>query len=92
MSLEFSSLKDLYKRVKPALHAKEEEFHRLGYSKVKSIDIWNYLIETKWRMGKNLMLSDIVSDIMHLDCKKVDVYFTGKEQVRRSQDFDKDII
>lgn len=86
MSLEFSSLNDLYKRVKPALHAKEEEFHRLGYSKVKSIDIWNYLIENKWKKGKNLMLSDIVSDIMNLDCKVM-----GKG-IRRSQNFDKDII
>ena len=86
MSLEFSSLNDLYKRVKPALHAKEEEFHRLGYSKVKSIDIWNYLIESRWKKGKNLMLSDIVSDIMNLDCK-----IMGKD-IRRSQSFDKDII
>ena len=91
MSLEFSSLNELYKRVKPALHAKEEEFHRLGYSKVQSIDIWNYLIELKWKNGSNLMLSDIVSDIMNLDCKKAED-LTGKEVTRRSQDFDKDII
>ena len=92
MSLEFSSLNELYKRVKPALHAKEEEFHRLGYSKVKSVDIWNYLIELKWKNGSNLMLSDIVSDIMNLDCKSADIYMNGKGLERKSQDFDKDII
>ena len=93
MDLEFSSLGELYKRVKPALHAKEEEFHRLGYSKVKSVDIWNYLIEMKWKSGKDLMLSDIVSDIMNLDCKKADIYKTNKEAMRRSQNFDNlDII
>ena len=91
MNLEFSSLGELYNRVKPALHAKEEEFHRLGYSKVKSVDIWNYLIEMKWKSGKDLMLSDIVSDIMNLDCKKAES-LTGKDISRRSQDFDKDII
>ena len=92
MSLEFSSLNELYKRVKPALHAKEEEFHRLGYSKVQSIDIWNYLIELKWKKGSNLMLSDIVSDIMNLDCKKATNYLASKNDTR-SQNFDNlDII
>ena len=92
MSLEFSSLSELYNRVKPALHAKEEEFHRLGYSSIKSVDIWNYLIEMKWKKGKNLMLSDIVSDIMNLDCKEANNYLVSKID-RRSQKFDNlDII
>lgn len=92
MSLEFSSLSELYNRVKPALHAKEEEFHRLGYSNIKSIDIWNYLIEMKWKKGNGLMLSDIVSDIMNLDCKEANNYLVSKID-RRSQKFDNiDII
>ena len=65
MDYEFSSLEELYKRVSPALHAKEVEMHRLGYFYIKDIDIWNYLTRKKWKNGKDLMLSDIVSDIMN---------------------------
>ena len=70
MDYDFSSLAELYERVLPALNAKEVEFHRLGYSDVKGIFIWNYLIVKKWKKAKGLMLSDIVSDIMNLDCSK----------------------
>lgn len=94
MNLEFSSLNELYERVKPALSAKEVEFHRLGYSDVHGIDIWNYLIEVKWKKGKNLMLSDIVSDIMNCDIKKANNYFEEKKaNDSKLQNFDKiDII
>ena len=86
MDYEFSSLNELYKRVKPALHAKETEFHRLGFKYIKAIDIWNYLIKEKWLKGKNLMLSDIVSDIMHVESKNVDTYLKGKiSKTRRTQ-------
>ena len=89
MDYEFSSQAELFDRVKPALHAKEVELHRLGYSYIKDIDIWNYLIEVKWRNGKNLMLSDIVNDIMHTECKKIDTYFKGTlAKNRRTQKFD----
>lgn len=92
MDYEFSSLEELYKRVSPALHAKEVELHRLGYSYIKDIDIWNYLIEEKWKAGKNLMLSDIVSDIMHAECRKIDSYLKGKiSKTRRTQYFDEEI-
>ena len=67
MDLEFSSLKDLYLRVEPALNAKIVEFKRLNYSNIKKEDIWNYLIITKWRNSSNLMLSDIVNDILDDD-------------------------
>lgn len=71
MDYEFSSLKDLYLRVAPALTAKKVELSRLGYSNIENIDIWNYLIESKWKMGNGLMLSDIVDDILNTDCKKI---------------------
>lgn len=92
MDYEFSSLQELFKRVSPALHAKEVELHRLGYSYIKDIDIWNYLIETRWKKGKDLMLSDIVNDIMHTECKKIDIYLKGKiSKTRRTQYFDEKI-
>jgi hypothetical protein len=92
MDYEFSSLEELYKRVTPALRAKEVELHRLGYSYIKEIDIWNYLIEEKWKHGKDLMLSDIVNDIMHTECRKIDTYLKGKlSKTRRTQYFDKNV-
>lgn len=89
MDYEFSSLEELFKRVRPALHAKEMELHRLGYPYIKELDIWNFLIEEKWRNGKDLMLSDIVNDIMHAECRNIDTYLKGEiSKTRRTQYFD----
>lgn len=92
MEYEFSSKEELFKRVKPALNAKKVELHRLGFTYINSVDIWNYLIEIKWTKGKNLMLSDIVDDIMHTDAKKIDEYLKGKvSKTRRAQYFDNNL-
>ena len=64
MDYEFSSQKELFMRVRPALRSKCSELKRLGYSKIKEFDIWNYLIIKKWKQAQGLMLSDIVNDIM----------------------------
>ena len=68
MDYEFYSLKDLYLRVDPALTSKRLELERKGYKNIKNIDIWKYLVENKWKQGKDLMLSDIVDDILNTDC------------------------
>lgn len=92
MDLEFSSKEELYKRVKPALNAKVCELHRLGYFYIKDIDVWNYLIEVKWIKSKDLMLSDIVDDIMHIDAVKIDNHLKGKiAKTRRTSEFDKNL-
>ena len=78
MDYEFSTKEELFTRVRPALRAKQTELYRLGYSYINDIDIWNYLIQVKWKISKNLMLSDIVDDIMHTDEKKIDEYLKGK--------------
>lgn len=87
MELEFSSQEELYQRVQPALKAKLAELHRLGYPYIQVVDIWNYLIETRWKKSKNLTLSDIVNDILHVDNRKIDEYLKGAlTKTRRSQD------
>ena len=89
MNLEFSSQQELFNHVKPALNAKTEELHRLGYGYIQHTDIWNYLIESKWKTGRDLALSDIVSDILHVDNDKIDFFLKGKlSKKRRSQYFD----
>lgn len=74
MDINFNSSEELFKRVKPAIHAKIEELKRLNFKNVKDIDIWNYLIEEKWKNGNNLALSDIVNDIINLDNKRFNEY------------------
>lgn len=83
MNDEFSSEEELYNRVLPALRAKESEFERLGYSYIKGIDVWNYLVEKRWKYGSGLMLSDIVSDIMNVHCSEIDSYV--KEKLKNSK-------
>ena len=78
MDLEFSSLKDLYLRVEPALNAKKIELDRIGLSYISKKDVWEYLVETKWEQGNNLMLSDIVDDILNTDNNLIDKYFKEK--------------
>lgn len=70
MDYEFNSKEELYERVLPALKIKVKEIKRLGRSNITCLDVWNYLIETNWKSGKNLMLSDIVNDILCIDSNK----------------------
>lgn len=91
MDYEFSSKEELFQRVKPALNAKVGELHRFGYTYINQMDVWNYLIENIWIKSKDLMLSDIVSDILHTDNKKIDAYLKSKITDERSQDFEKNI-
>lgn len=88
MDLEFSSLKDLYLRISPALKTKKTELDRMGLSYIEEKDIWDYLVENKWKVGKDLTLSDIVDDILNTDNTSIDKYFKEKNT---SLD-DKDII
>ena len=93
MDIVFSSQEELYKRVKPALRTKKMELTRLGYTYIKEEDIWNYLKINKWSKGKNLMLSDIVNDIIHLDNKKIDRFVKENlEKEEKTPFFDDEVI
>jgi hypothetical protein len=81
MDIEFSSLEELYKRLKPALTTKCDEIKRAGYTYLKEEDIWNYLKEIKWRRSVDLSLYEMVSDILNLETEKIDLYL--KEKLER---------
>lgn len=82
MDYDFKTKEELYIRVRPALHAKLEELKRLNYPNVKEEDIFNYLSIVKWSKSNNLALSDIVSDIIHLNPKILNSYINdNKEKV-----------
>lgn len=78
MGIEFNSIEELYKRVKPALTSKVREFRRNGIVFIKEEDIWNYLIEFKWKIGKGLELYNIVDDILNIDNNEIEKYVISK--------------
>ena len=52
--IRFSSLEELYKRLKPALSSKKKELNKLGYVYIKEEDIWNALKNNKWKSSLDL--------------------------------------
>lgn len=78
MDIEFSSLEELYKRLKPALTTKCDEIKRDGYTYIKEEDIWNYFKEIKWRTSKDLSLYEMVGDILNLESTVIDNYLKEK--------------
>ncbi|MBQ9024475.1 MAG: hypothetical protein IJ105_04560 [Bacilli bacterium] len=65
MNIEFKDIKELYKRVLPALRVKKRLFLKKGI-KINEEDIFEYLAREKWSKANNLTLSDIVSDIINV--------------------------
>ena len=82
MDLEFETLEDLYRRIKPALNTKKEEMHRNGYPYIKEEDIWNFLKEVKWVRAKNLLLYEMVADVLNAEEEQIDNYLREKLNTR----------
>lgn len=80
MEFTFNTKEELYIRVKPALSAKLQELRRLNFKDIDEEDIFNYLSITKWSKSHELTLSDIVSDIIHVDNKKLDEFVKNKKR------------
>jgi hypothetical protein len=78
MNSEFNTKEELFNRVRPALNIKEKDLKKLGYSNITSLDIWNYLIESKWSKSRDLVLSDIVDDILNVDIGGLNQYLKNK--------------
>lgn len=78
MNNEFNTKEELFNRVKPALNIKEKDLKKLGYLNISLIDVWNYLIESKWSKSHNLVLSDIVDDILNVDVDGLLEYLNNK--------------
>ncbi len=78
MDIEFGSLEELYKRLKPALKTKTEEMRRDGFDYIKEEDVWNYLKEVKWKTSRNLNLYQMVSDVLNIDNILIDSYLKDK--------------
>ncbi|HBA37854.1 MAG TPA: hypothetical protein DCY94_03945 [Firmicutes bacterium] len=70
----FSSLAELYNRVKPALKSKIKDLKRIGVHYVQEADVWNYLKNNVWCKKTNLALNDIVNDIMTVSNAELESY------------------
>lgn len=66
MDIEFKDIKELYKRVGPALRVKRRILLKKDIKKSEE-EIFEYLAKEKWSKGIDLTLSDIVSDIINVD-------------------------
>ncbi len=75
MDYEFSSLEELYKRVRPALKSKVDELQKYGNLSISEYDLWKCLVINKWRNGTGLMLSDIVDDILNTSFNEINSYY-----------------
>ena len=75
MDYEFSSLEELYKRVRPALKSKVDELQKYGNLSISKYDLWKCLIINKWRNETGLMLSDIVDDILNISFDEINSYY-----------------
>ena len=93
MDVNFSSISELYDRVKPALKSKALELKKLKMDYIKEVDIWNCLVELRWKNEKGLVLADIVDDILNIDNKIIDNYVKGKiKKVKNDVNTNLDII
>ena len=84
MDIEFSSKEEPYRRVKPALRTKKNELIKLGTKNIREVDIWNFLIKTKWKNGSNLCLFDIVNDITQVDKEEINQYLIKAHQPKEN--------
>lgn len=91
MEIEFTSLRELYARIEPALEAKRMEMLRSGYPYIKKEDIWNYLKEQKWKTSTDLSLAEMVNDILNSDAELIDEHLKNTlRRTRRSAYFDEE--
>lgn len=67
VDFKFDTLNDLYKRLMPALTCKKRELCRLKLFYLKEIDIWNYLVATKWQKKEDIRIHELVEDILEVD-------------------------
>ena len=82
--IKFTSLQQLYDRLKPALSTRVSEIKRLKVPYVKEEDIWNYLKTYKWNNSANLTLIDMVNDILEVDPYIIDEYIKNSfKRVKR---------
>ena len=70
----FTSLQELYDRIRPALKCKVKDLKRIGVFYVQEADIWNYCKNNLWSKSTNLTLGEMVNDVMTLSNSEIEKY------------------
>lgn len=86
--IEFSSAAELYKRVEPALYSKVKEMKRMGFRYVTEKDVWNYLVDAKWKKKVNLELHELISDILYEDNYVINSFVMKRLEKLKNEDED----
>ena len=76
---KFTSLKDLYERILPALETKVAELKRQKINFISCQDIWHYCIDNKWLNKKDLRIYEMVNDILNTDVLNLEIYIKKKK-------------
>lgn len=79
---EFSSIKELYNKVLPALKSKKNELKINKIYFIEEKDIFLCLQENKWRNESNLTLFDIVNDILNVKIDDLLTYMKNMHENR----------
>jgi len=82
---KFNSISDLYKRVLPALETKIIEFQKDGFSSVNVLDIWNYCVDTKWKIRSDLRIYQIVDDILNVKISDLEEYIKNEKRIDKDE-------
>ena len=69
--MEYNSQKELYIALLPVFSVKRRLSSITKYPNTKNSDIWQYLVENKWRHTTGLTISDMVNDIIMVDINDV---------------------
>ena len=85
MNYEFTSLEELYNRLKPALNAKRIQMRRNGFNYIQIEDIWNYLKEIKWKKARDLSLYEMDDDVLNVDDIVIDSYVRNKMNLKNRE-------
>ncbi len=65
--IKFSSVDELFNRLKPAFNTKLSEFKAKNINFITIKDMWDYLTRNNWSNKVNLELCDMVNDILNVD-------------------------
>lgn len=93
-NIEFKSLDELFKRLKPALYSKVIELKRMGLEYIKEEDIFNFLAQNSWSKKDNLSIADLTNDILYLDKNLITNYCMNllKDTDREIQETDNNLL
>lgn len=86
--LVFSSQKELYDRILPALRSKKRILSRAGRKNIKESEIWDYMRTQKWINSYGLELCDMVDDILNTENELIVEYLRTRNSVINISSFD----